>query len=145
MKIAIGSDEKTPLTDWIVGYVKKLGHNVELFGPLKEEEKEWADVSLELGENVVNKKCKEGILFCWTGTGASIAANKVKGIRAALCVNKEQAKGARRWNHANVLVMSLFLTTKKLAKEIIDAWFSESFGKEDFDIRNVEKIKNYEK
>ncbi len=145
MKIAIGSDEKTQLTDWVIDYVKKLGHKVELFGPLKDEDKEWADVSLELAERVANKKCTQGILFCWTGTGASIAANKVKGIRAALCVDKEQAKGAKKWNHANVLVMSLFLTTKKLAKEIINAWFSESFGKKDFDIRNVKKIKNYEK
>lgn len=145
MKIAIGSDEKTHVTDWVINYVKKLNHEVELFGPLKNEKKEWAEVSLELAEAVANKKCDEGILFCWTGIGASIAANKMKGIRAALCIDSQQAKGARKWNHANILVMSLRLTTEDLAKEIIDAWFNEPFGKEDFDIRNVKKINQYEK
>ena len=144
MKIAIGSDEKNRVTDFVVEYVKKLGHEAELFGLLKGENKEWADVSIELAEAIASKKCDEGILFCWTGTGSSIAANKVKGVRAALCVDSEEAKGARRWNHANVLVMSLRLTTEDLAKEIIDSWFAEPLGKEDFDVRNVERIKQYE-
>lgn len=144
MKIGVATDEKNHVTDFVVDYVKKLGHEIELFGPLKNENKEWANVSIELAEAVAQKKCDEGILFCWTGTGSSIAANKVKGIRAALCVDSEEAKGARKWNHANVLVMSLRLTTEDLAKEIIDSWFKESYGKEDFDIRNVEKVKQYE-
>jgi len=144
MKIAIGSDEKNHVTDFVVDYVKKLGHEVELFGPLKGEDKEWADVSIELAEVVAGKKYDEGILFCWTGTGSSIAANKVRGIRAALCVDAEEAKGARKWNHANILVMSLRLTTEDMAKEIIDSWFAEPSGKEDFDLRNVERVKQYE-
>ncbi len=145
MKIAIGSDEKTHVTDFVVEYVKKLGHEVELFGPLKGDNKEWVDVSIELAEAVAEKKCDQGILFCWTGTGSSIAANKVKGIRAALCVDSEEAKGAKKWNHANILVMALRLTTEDLAKEILNAWFSEPFGKEDFDIRNVEKLNQHER
>lgn len=132
------------MTDFVVEYVKKLGHEPELFGPLKGENKEWADVSIELAEAVAGKKNDEGILFCWTGIGSSIAANKVKGIRAALCVDSEEIKGARKWNHANVLVMSLRLTTEALAKEIIESWFAEPLGKEDFDVRNVERIKQYE-
>lgn len=144
MKIAIASDERNNVTGFVIDYVKKLGHKVELFGPLKNENKEWADVSIEMAKAVANKKLDEGILFCWTGTGSSIAANKVKGIRAALCVDAEEAKGAKKWNHANILVMSLRLTSEALAKEIIDAWFNTPLGDEDFDIRNVERVNQYE-
>lgn len=63
------------------------------------------------------------MLFCWTGTGVSIAANKVPGVRAALCGDAETARSARAWNDANVLCLSLRTTTETLAKEILDAWF----------------------
>ncbi|MCB0618498.1 MAG: RpiB/LacA/LacB family sugar-phosphate isomerase, partial [Saprospiraceae bacterium] len=83
--------------------------------------------------------------FCWTGTVSSIAANNVKGVRAALCVDAEEVRGARKCNHANVLVLSLRLTSEGLAKEILDAWFSTPYGKEEFDLRNVERVNKYEK
>jgi ribose 5-phosphate isomerase B len=75
---------------------------------------------------VAEGQADEGVLFCYTGTGASIAANKVPGIRAALCSDAQTARGARWWNDANVLVMSLRATSTEVAKEILDAWFSES-------------------
>jgi ribose 5-phosphate isomerase B len=145
MKIAIGSDEKTSLTDFVIKEIKKKDYEIKLFGPLANKKEEYVVVSRKVAESVANKECEEGVLFCWTGTGASIVANKIPGIRAALCFDAESAKGARRWNHANVLVMSLRLTSETLAKEMLDAWFSTPYGKEDFDIRSVKKINEIER
>jgi ribose 5-phosphate isomerase B len=110
----------------VVEELKKKGHEIVLFGPLVGEDTPWPIVSQQLAESVVCGETDEGVLFCWTGTGASIAANKVPGIRAALCRDAETAKGARRWNDANVLVMSLRATPEAVAREILDAWFSET-------------------
>jgi ribose 5-phosphate isomerase B len=80
-------------------------------------------VGRTVAEAVVRGEADTGVLFCWTGTGASIAANKVRGARAALCTDAATAAGARRWNDANVLVMSLRLTSPQVAREMLDAWF----------------------
>ena len=131
MKLAVGSDERTHLTDVVIEVFREKGHQLTLFGPLKDEELPWPVVAQQLAESVVSGETQEGILFCWTGTGASIAANKVSGIRAALVGDAETAKGARRWNNANVLVMSLRATSKAIAEEIIDAWFQEHMRPEE--------------
>jgi len=99
------------------------GHDVSLVGPLAGEETQWADVGRAVGEAVAAGDADQGVCFCWTGTGVSIAANKVPGVRAALCGDAVTAAGARRWNDANVLVMSLRATTEAVAAEILDAWF----------------------
>jgi ribose 5-phosphate isomerase B len=140
MKIAVASDEQTHLTDHVVAAVKRRGHEVRLFGPLTGGDEEWAAVSAQLAEDVAGGRSDQGVLFCWTGTGSCIAANKVQGIRAALCSDADTAKGARKWNHANVLVMSLRLISEAQADEILDAWFSTPYGEEDFDVRNVTKV-----
>ncbi len=145
MRVAVGSDERTGLTDFVIDELRRRGHEVELFGPLAGVEREWAEVGREVAEAVAGGRCDEGILFCWTGTGACIAANKVPGVRAALCVDAETARGARKWNHANVLVMSLRLTSEPVAKEILDAWFSTPYGEEEFDVRNVRRIEELER
>ncbi len=103
-----------------------MGHEVKLFGRLAGDDMSWPIISQKLAESVVSGETEEGILFCWTGTGASIAANKVPGIRAALVRDAETAKGARWWNDANVLIMSLRATSEEIAKEILEAWFNES-------------------
>lgn len=100
------------------------GHDVVLVGPPGGEDIQWADVSRRVGEMVAGGETDSGVLFCWTGTGASIAANKVPGVRAALCTDAPTAAGARRWNDANVLVLSLRLTSPAVASEMLDAWFS---------------------
>lgn len=123
VKIAVGSDERNGLTDEVVRELEKRGAELELFGPLADENVEWAEVAGQVAEKVSGRECDQGILFCWTGTGVSIAANKVPGIRAALCTDAETAAGARKWNDANVLAMSLRLTSPTVAKEILDAWF----------------------
>lgn len=79
-------------------------------------------------------------MCCWTGTGASIAANKVPGVRAALCTDAYTADGARRWNDANVLALSLRLTSEPLLREILDAWFAAEASADADDRENVARV-----
>ena len=123
MKVVVGSDERTQLVDDVVRDLKKRGNEVILVGPPAGDPAVWVDVSRQLGGLVATGEADTGVLFCWTGTGASIAANKVRGVRAALCTDAQTSTGARRWNDANVLVMSLRLTSSAVASEMIDAWF----------------------
>lgn len=131
MKIAIASDEKTQLTDFVIADLQERGHELIVLGPLAHDNLPWTLASEKLADAVANGAAEEGVLFCYTGTGASIAANKVPGIRAALCADAQTAKGARWWNDANVLVMSLRATSPEVAKEILDAWFSETVEEEE--------------
>ena len=130
MHIAVGSDERTPLTDTVIKELERRGMEVEIYGALDPAglETQWPQVGRNVGKRVANGGCQEGILFCWTGTGVSIAANKVPGVRAALCTDTATAAGAKRWNHANILVMSLRLTSPEMAKEMLDAWFNTPYG-----------------
>ena len=124
MRVVLGSDEKTPLTDAVGVDLERRGHEVVLVGPPGGDAIEWAEVGQRVGEAVAKGEAETGVLFCWTGTGASIAANKVAGVRAALCTDAATAAGARKWNDANVLVMGLRLTTPDVAGELLDAWFT---------------------
>ena len=144
MKLAIGSDERTHLTDLVVDELTKRGHALELYGPLRDENMLWPDVAQQVAERVARGDADEGILFCWTGTGVSIAANKVRGIRAALCQDAETAKGARLWNRANVLCLSLRATSEVVAKEILDAWFATPLGTDPTDLACVDKVAKIE-
>ncbi|GBD11409.1 Galactose-6-phosphate isomerase subunit LacB [bacterium HR23] len=140
MRIAVGSDEATPLTSWVLEELRRRGHEVATFGALREgDNPNWPVVAQKVGQAVASGQCQQGILFCWTGTGVSIAANKVPGVRAALCVDAPTAEGARRWNDANVLCMSLRLTTPAVAREILDAWFSAQ--PDPSEQTNVERLK----
>jgi ribose 5-phosphate isomerase B len=125
VKVALGSDEKSTLTEAVAADLAGRGHEVVLVGPPAGEDIEWAAVGKKVGEMVATEAADTAVLFCWTGTGASIAANKVRGARAALCTDAATAAGARKWNDANVLVMSLRLTSPTLAGEMLDAWFAE--------------------
>ena len=123
MRVVLGSDEKTGLTDAVRDDLEQRGHDVVLVGPPGGEPIAWAEVGQRVGELVAKGDVETGVLFCWTGTGASIAANKVPGVRAALCTDAATAAGARKWNDADVLVMGLRLTTPDVARELLDAWF----------------------
>ena len=140
MKLAVGSDERTHVTDAVVAELQTRGHAVELFGPLRDEKTLWPQVALQVAERVARGDADEGILFCWTGTGVAIAANKVPGIRAALCHDAETAKGARLWNRANVLCLSLRATSEVIAKEILDAWFATPLGTDPVDVACVQQV-----
>jgi ribose 5-phosphate isomerase B len=125
MRIAIGGDERNEVTDHVLEELRRRGHEiVEVLGPVGGRDEQWADVGRGVAAKVASGDADQGLVFCWTGTGVSMAANKVHGARAALCTDAEQARGARRWNDANVLALSLRLTSKALADEILDAWFS---------------------
>jgi ribose 5-phosphate isomerase B len=140
MKLSVGSDERTLVTDAVVAELRRRGHEVDLVGPLAEAETgqfapatPWPGVARHVAEAVAAGAADEGILFCWTGTGVSIAANKVPGIRAALCADAETARGARLWNNANVLCLSLRRTSEVIAREILDAWFSTRYNPNESD------------
>ena len=124
MKIAVCSDEPYRVNDLAIEELEKRGHEVKRFGSVASGKDEpWADVARAAAEAVASGDCHEGVFFCWTGTGISIAANKVPGVRAALCTDPETARGARVWNHANVLALSNRLTSEDRLKEILEAWF----------------------
>ena len=120
MRIAFGSDERTPLTDEIKRLLTERGAEVVVVG----EGDPWPDVGRHVGEAVAGGDADRGVVCCWTGTGVSIAANKVPGVRAALCTDAETARGARRWNDANVLALGLRLTSPEVAREMVEAFLA---------------------
>ncbi len=138
MRIALGSDERSHLTDFIEHDLRQRGFDVDLFGPLSGRALAWPDVAAEVAESIASGRADCGVLCCWTGTGVAIAANKVPGVRAALCGDAETARGARAWNQANVLCLSLRATTETLAREMLDAWFSATA--DESEAANVEKV-----
>jgi ribose 5-phosphate isomerase B len=125
MKIAVCSDEPYPVNEVVAQALLDRGHQVVRFGSLESgKEEPWAEVARAAAEAVARGDCDEGVFFCWTGTGISMAANKVPGVRAALCHDAETARGARVWNHANVLALSNRSTSADVAREILEAWLS---------------------
>jgi len=146
MRVALSSDEQTPLTDCLIKYLKQHHHEVLTFGAIAENDLDvdWTVASSNAAAAVATGKADEGIVCCWTGTGAAIAANKVVGIRAALCHDAETAKGARIWNHANVLALSLRATSEAIAKEILDVWYSTPYGEEEWNQQQIERIRALE-
>jgi len=144
MKIALSTDERTDLVERFLKELNERHHTVEYIGPEAGEDADWPEVTCRAAELVASGAADEGIVMCWTGTGASIAANKVKGIRAALCRDAETAKGARIWNHANVLALSLQATSESILKEILDAWFSTKFSDDEWNLKQIERIRHME-
>jgi ribose 5-phosphate isomerase B len=140
MRIAVGSDMTAPLTDSLVAALREGGHDVELLGPLAGGGEEWAEVGADVARRVAAGDADRGVVCCWTGTGVSIAANKVAGARAALCGDAETARGARRYNHANVLALSIRATSPPVGIEVLEAFLDEPAGAEDFDTRNVAAV-----
>src|SRR5690625_5254308 len=120
MRIVFGTDERTAVTDAAVAHLREAGHDVTEI-PVGA----WASVGRAVGDTVAGGDADLGVVSCWTGTGVSIAANKVPGIRAALCTDPETARGARRWNDANVLVFGLRLTSEPLVTELLDAFLED--------------------
>jgi ribose 5-phosphate isomerase B len=131
MRIALASDEPYAVHRVVRAELEARGHQVVPFGSVVDgQEHPWASVAEAAAIAVRDRTCDEGIFFCWTGTGISIAANKVAGVRAALCADAATAAAARTWNHANVLCLSNRATSDDVAKEILAAWF-DARGKDD--------------
>ena len=148
MKIAVSSDEHSPLVDAVIEEIGKRGHTVEYFGPrageAASEDHDWPLVTFRAASQVVSGAADEAVVMCWTGTGASLAANKVAGIRAALCHDAETARGARIWNHANVLALSLRATPLPIAREILEAWFNTPVSDDSWNVQQMARIREIE-
>jgi ribose 5-phosphate isomerase B len=142
MRIALGADENLPLVSEITKYLEERGLQVDKFGAASSGKQEpWGRVAASVAEGVARREYDFGVVCCWTGTGVSIAANKVSGVRAALCGDAETARGARKWNDANVLAMSLRATSPAVAREILDAWLDEDYdGTEDESISAIREL-----
>ena len=124
MRISVAADERTGVAEAVVEELRRRGHEPVAHGALAERDRpDWAWASEAAARDVAEGRAEQGIVCCWTGTGASIAANKVEGIRAALCADAQTAAGARKWNDANVLALSLRTTSQATLEEILDAWF----------------------
>ncbi len=141
VKIAVAADERTGVADAVVDELRRRGHEPIVHGALAEGERDdWAWASEAAARDVADGRAEQGVVCCWTGTGASIAANKVHGVRAALCADAETARGARRWNDANVLALSLRGTSEAVLEEILDAWFEGRPSEERDDVENVRHL-----
>ncbi|GGL87390.1 ribose 5-phosphate isomerase B [Streptomyces fumigatiscleroticus] len=141
MRISVSSDMDEPVARLLVEELRRRGHEVLTHGALRPgADPRWAVCSRAAAEEVAAGTADQAVVCCWTGTGASIAANKVPGVRAALCTDARTADGARRWNDANVLALSLRLTSGPLLTEILDAWFAGRASEDAEDRENVARL-----
>ena len=147
MRIAVAADERVGVPDAVADALRARGHEVvALHGALAPGAREdWAWCSEAAARDVAEGRAEQAVVCCWTGTGASIAANKVPGVRAALCADAPTAEGARRWNDANVLALSLRLTSAAALEEILDAWFAAAPSDAADDAANVEHLADIER
>lgn len=141
MRVSIATDELTGVADALTDELTRRGHEVLPHGAFEQTERDdWAWASEAAARDVAEGRADHAIVCCWTGTGASIAANKVTGVRAALCVDAETARGARRWNDANALALSLRTTSPAVLAEILNAWFDGEPSGEHDDVANIRHV-----
>jgi ribose 5-phosphate isomerase B len=141
MRISVAADERTGVAEAVLDELRRRGHELVTHGALSESERDdWAWASEAAARDVAEGRVDQAVVCCWTGTGASIAANKVPGVRAALCADAETARGARKWNDANVLALSLRTTSEAVLGEILDGWLAEGPSEEADDVANVRHV-----
>jgi ribose 5-phosphate isomerase B len=146
MRIAVAADERVGVAEAVVEELQRRGHEAVPHGALSDGERDdWAWASEAAARDVADGRADQAIVCCWTGTGASIAANKVPGVRAALCLDAQTAEGARRWNNANALALSLRATSEAELAEILDAWFAGEPSAEADDRANVAHVGEIER
>ena len=145
MRISVAADERTGVAEQVVEEIRRRGHDPILHGALAERERpDWAWASEAAARDVAEGRAEQAIVCCWTGTGASLTANKVGGVRAALCLDAQTAEGARKWNDANALALSLRATSEAELAEILDAWFGGKASSNADDTANVEHLSEIE-
>jgi ribose 5-phosphate isomerase B len=138
MRIAVAADERVGVADAVVEELRARGHEPVVHGALSPGDRaDWAWSAAAAARDVADGRTEQAVVCCWTGTGASIAANKVPGVRAALCGDAATAAGARRWNDANVLALSLRTTSAPVLGEILDAWLGTRASPDADDAANV--------
>ncbi len=141
MKIAVAADERIGVAEAVIEELRKRGHEPIPHGALADGERgDWAWASEAAARDVAEGRAEQAIVCCWTGTGASIAANKIPGVRAALCADAQTADGARKWNDANALALSLRATSRAELEEILDAWFGGKASSDADDAANVHHL-----
>ena len=141
MRIAVAADERTGVAEALADALRQRGHDPILHGALASDDRDdWAWASEAAARDVAEGRAEQAVVCCWTGTGASIAANKVAGVRAALCTDAATADGARRWNDANALALSLRSTSYAELGEILDAWFAGRPSAEPDDRANIDHL-----
>jgi ribose 5-phosphate isomerase B len=146
MRIAVAADDRVGIADAVVEELRSRGHDVTTFGALADGHRpDWAWASEAAARQVAAGEADQAVVCCWTGTGASIAANKVAGVRAALCGDAATAAGARRWNNANVLALSLRAVSEPALGEILDAWFDAAPSDDDDAAANVAHLTEIER
>jgi ribose 5-phosphate isomerase B len=146
MRISVAADERTGVADAVVDELRRRGHEPLPHGALADGEREdWAWCSEAAARDVAEGRADQAVVCCWTGTGASIAANKVPGVRAALCTDAQTADGARKWNDANALALSLRATSEPELTEILDAWLGGEPSSDDDDVANVRHLGEIER
>lgn len=139
MHVIAGADDESPSFQAVIDELRGRGVDLEVVPA-----RDWPSVAVHVAESVASGEADMGVLMCWTGTGTSIMANKVPGVRAALCWEPWIAEGARRWNDANVLVMSSRRTSPETALEVVDAWLAVD-GPDSDEVENIERVAEYEK
>jgi ribose 5-phosphate isomerase B len=145
MRISVAADERVGVAEAVVEELRKRGHEPIPHGALADGERDdWAWASEAAARDVSEGRAEQAVVCCWTGTGASIAANKVSGVRAALCLDAQTAEGARKWNDANALAISLRSTSEAELGEILDAWFGGEASSDAEDAANVEHLSEIE-
>ncbi len=145
MKIAVAADELTGVATALTEQLRARGHELLTHGAYTDDERaDWAWASERAAKDVAEGRAEQAVVACWTGTGASIAANKVRGIRAALCADAKTAEGARRWNDANVLAISLRSTSEAELEEILDAWLAADASTDASDTQNISHLDEIE-
>ena len=146
MRIAVAADERAGVAEAVVEALRARGHEVLPHGALVDGERDdWAWASEAAARDVAEGRAEQAIVCCWTRTGASIAANKVRSVRAALCADAATAEGARRWNDAKVLALSLRATSEAELAEILDAWFAARPSADEDDRANVAHLPEIER
>jgi ribose 5-phosphate isomerase B len=141
LRIALAADELTGVASALPEQLRARGHELLLHGAYASDERaDWAWASQRAAQDVAAGNADQAVVACWTGTGASIAANKVAGVRAALCADAQTAEGARRWNDANVLALSLRATSEAELTEILDAWLTTSASEDETDVSNISHL-----
>lgn len=149
MRISVAADERAGVAERLIMTLRERGHQVLAHGALADpgapEREDWAWAAEAAARDLAAGRAEQAIVCCWTGTGASIAANKVPGVRAALCCDAPTAAGARRWNDANALALSLRLTSRAQLEEILDAWFATEPSDEPEDRANVARLSEIER
>ncbi|MEV5554665.1 RpiB/LacA/LacB family sugar-phosphate isomerase [Nonomuraea wenchangensis] len=141
MRISVATDSRDGVAERVVTELRRRGHEVITHGALDDGERDdWAWACELAARDVAEGRAEQAVVCCWTGTGASIAANKVPGVRAALCADAYTAGGARKWNDANVLALSLRLTSDVVLDEILDAWFAGRPSDDPADLANISHL-----